>query len=85
MKHSLDPPWTSEAETLNYKYGYGYLVLPEKNVDYLQEVIADQQTVLFLHTIEEQSKSSLHLFDVSNVFSNKSVNHSNDSFIDFLR
>ena len=53
MKHSLDPHWTCEAETLHYMYGYGYLVLLEKTVDYLTEVIADQQTDLFSHTIEE--------------------------------
>ena len=53
IKHSLDPPWTSEAETLHYKYCYGYLVLPEKTDDYLKDVIADQQTYLFSDTIEE--------------------------------
>ena len=53
MKHSLDPPRTCEATTLQYKYGYGHLVLPEKTVDYLKEVIADKQTNLFSHTIEE--------------------------------
>ena len=81
MKHFLDPIWTSEAETLHYKYGYGYLVLPERTVDYLKEVIADQQTDLFSHTTEEL----FHLFDVSNAFSNKFADHSNDSFIDLLR
>ena len=53
MNHCLDSPWTSEPETLDYKYGYGYLVLLEKTVDYLKELIADQQTDLFSHTIEE--------------------------------
>ena len=53
MNHSLDSPWTFKPETLDYKYGNGYLVLPEKTVDYLKELIADQQTDLFSHTIEE--------------------------------